>query len=322
LVILESTMPTSQSEATRAEYAARMNRVVEHIQTHLDEPLDLERLAAIACFSPFHFHRLFTAWMGETLQAFVHRLRLERAALALVFNPRKSVTEIALDCGFSGSSTFARAFKAAYGLSASDWRKRKICQTDRKPWEAEGAGMAGSSDTRDPRVLRKENAMTHFPIDIQVRTLQPTTLAYLRHVGPYKGNVDLFRRLFGQLMAWAGPRGFLEPEPRLLSLFLDNPNLTPAAKHRLEVAVVVPPGTAPDGPIGIKTLEGGLYALGRAWVRGDQYAEPWDALVGDWLPGSGYQPDHRPALEFYLNNPEADPEGRYHLEIGLPVKLL
>ena len=51
-------------------------------------------------------------------------------------------------------------------------------------------------------------------------------------------------------------------------------------------------------------------------------AAQWDALVGDWLPGSGYQPDQRPAMEFYLNDPDSDPEGRYHVEICLPVRSL
>lgn len=104
-------MVAGVSEATRREYAARMNRVVDHIQCHLAEPLDLERLAAVACFSPFHFHRLFHAWMGETLQVFVHRVRLERAAQLLVFDRLKSISDAALDCGFSSASAFARAFK-------------------------------------------------------------------------------------------------------------------------------------------------------------------------------------------------------------------
>jgi len=115
------------SESTRQEYAARMNRVVDHIQSHLSESLDLEKLAGIACFSPFHFHRLFRAWMGETLQGFVHRLRLERAASELVFDLRKSITAIALDCGFSSSAAFARAFKEAFGVSATEW----ICRVRR-----------------------------------------------------------------------------------------------------------------------------------------------------------------------------------------------
>src|SRR5580700_7656659 len=102
------------TESTRNEYAARMNRDMDYLQEHLADPLDLERLAAVACFSPFHFHRLFSAWMGETLQVFVHRLRLERAAQLLVFNRVRSISDIALECGFSSSSAFARAFKTGF----------------------------------------------------------------------------------------------------------------------------------------------------------------------------------------------------------------
>jgi AraC family transcriptional regulator len=302
------------SEATRREYAARMNRVVDHIQLHLADPLDLEQLAAVACFSPFHFHRLFHAWMGETLQAFIHRLRLERAAQLLVFNRLTSISDIAMECGFSSASTFARAFKAAYGVSASDWRKRKICQANRKPCEAGEDGSMGFS--------KRENPMNNVTLDVQVGRLAPATIAYLRHVGPYKGDTALFRRLFEQLLAWAGPRSFMGPETRYLSLFQDNPNLTPAAKQRMEVALTVPAGTTPSGAIGIKTTDGGLYATARVRVRIEEYAAQWDALVADWLPGSDYQPDHRPAMEFYLNDPATDPERKYHVEICLPIRPL
>jgi len=97
-------------------------------------------------------------------------------------------------------------------------------------------------------------------------------------------------------------------EPRYLSLFQDNPNLTASARQRLEVALVVPPGTKPTGEVGVRGFEGGLYATARVRVPIEEYAAQWDALVGDWLPDSGYQPDHRPAMEFYLNNPEVDPK--------------
>jgi AraC family transcriptional regulator len=315
-------MPTNASESTRREYAARINRVVDHIQSHLAEPLDLEYLASIACFSPFHFHRLFHAWMGETLQAFVNRLRLERAAKLLVFDRQESITYIALDSGFSGSNTFARAFKAAFGISASEWRKRKMCQASRKMWEEDRVDFTGFSESPDPVIRSKEISMINFPLEVQVRNLQPTTLAYIRHVGPYMGNTALFRRLFSQLFAWAEPRGFMTPDTRCLSLFQDNPNLTPAAKHRMEVAITVPPNTAPDGEIGIKLLDEGLVAIARVSVLIHQYSQPWHALMADWLPQSGYQPDHRPAMEFYLNNPDKDPEGKYLLDICLPVRPL
>ncbi|MGJ5819126.1 AraC family transcriptional regulator [Paludibaculum fermentans] len=310
------------SESTRREYAARMNRVVDHVQAHLTEPLDLERLAAVACFSPFHFHRLFSAWMGETLQSFVHRLRLERAAQLLVFHRLRSISDIAVECGFSSASAFARAFKAGYGVPAGEWRNRKICQTNSKPCEAETPASLGFSKLPGHPARHQEHPMTNTTLHVQVRRLAPLTIAYLRHIGAYKGDTELFRRLFTKLFTWAGPRGLMPPDFRYLSLFQDNPNLTPAARQRLEVALVVPAGTAPSGEIGVRTLEGGLYATAQVRVQLQDYAAQWDALVADWLPASGYQPDHRPAMEFYLNNPDTDPEGRYHIEMCLPLRPL
>ncbi|MDP9169200.1 MAG: AraC family transcriptional regulator [Acidobacteriota bacterium] len=291
-----------------------MNRVVDYIQKHLADPLDLVELAGVACFSPFHFHRLFRGWMGEPLQAFVNRLRLERAAQLLVFDQFRSISEIGAECGFSSSGTFARAFKQGFGMPAGEWRKRKICETNRKSCEAGEDAL--------PAFSKAVNPMIKTSLQVRVRRLAPETIAYIRHIGPYKGDTELFKRLFGRLFAWAGARGLMGAQPRYLSLFQDNPNLTPASRQRLEVALIVPPGTAPSGEVGIRRLEGGLYATARVHVLLEDYAGQWDALVGDWLPGSGYQPDNLPAMEFYLNNPEEDPEGRYDVEICLPVRPL
>ena len=134
---------------TRSEYVARINRVVDYIESHLTEELSLEVLAKVACFSSFHFHRIFAAVTGETLNNFVRRLRVEKAAGQLLANPGKSVTEVALDCGFSGSSAFARVFKESFGMSALEWLRaspedrdaaqadRKIGQSFRKQWQAQ-----------------------------------------------------------------------------------------------------------------------------------------------------------------------------------------
>lgn len=214
------------SESTRKEYAARMHRVVDYFQAHLSEPLDLDRIAAVACFSSFHFHRLFAAWMGETLQTFVQRLRLERAAQTLVFDRTKSVSEIALDSGFASAGTFARAFKGAFRMAASEYRKNNKCLPDSNPGEAGEWELLSFSKASGPTARNKENSMTR---------------PRLRHIGPYKGDTALFRRLFEKLFAWAGPRGLMVPGMRYLSVMQDNPNLTPAAKQRLEVALIVPP---------------------------------------------------------------------------------
>src|SRR6266852_4634364 len=110
---------------SRAEYDGRMHRVLEHIDRRLDQPLDLETLADVAFFSPYHFHRLFSAWMGETLGDYLRRRRLEVAAMRLAAQPRLSVLEVSLSVGFGSAEAFARAFKAHFKYSPTSWRMQQ-----------------------------------------------------------------------------------------------------------------------------------------------------------------------------------------------------
>ena len=95
---------------TQRDYAERILKVLVHIQNHLDDPLDLDRLAALAFFSPFHFHRVFRGMVGEPVREHVRRLRLERAAHQLKIGDQ-SVTQIAFDAGYDTHEAFTRAFK-------------------------------------------------------------------------------------------------------------------------------------------------------------------------------------------------------------------
>jgi len=69
---------------TKRDYAKRMLDIVSYIQRHLGDEITLDELADIACFSKYHFHRIFTGMMGETLKKYIRRLRLERAAMNLI----------------------------------------------------------------------------------------------------------------------------------------------------------------------------------------------------------------------------------------------
>src|SRR5262245_1458709 len=109
-------------DRNRVEYEKRVNRVIDHVRQHLGEELTLASLARVAAFSPFHFHRVFHAIAGETLFGFIHRQRIEKAAGALLSGRDRSVLEVALDHGFSSAATFARAFRAHFGMSATQWR--------------------------------------------------------------------------------------------------------------------------------------------------------------------------------------------------------
>jgi AraC family transcriptional regulator len=109
------------SGADRREYERRVNRVMDHVRAHLAEPLTVADLAAVAAFSPFHFHRVFRAIADETLFGFVQRVRLERAA-AMLRHGDASVLAIALDHGFTSAAAFARAFRTHFRMTATAWR--------------------------------------------------------------------------------------------------------------------------------------------------------------------------------------------------------
>src|SRR6185369_15526264 len=131
-------MPRRKPEAN-TEYTRRIDWVIDHVRENLDRQLKLEELAKVACFSEFHFHRIFGAVTGETLKDFTNRVRLEKAARLLRFSGR-SLTDIAMDCGFSSSATFSRAFRAGYDTTASLYRKTGVIKKS-KIREARGTGQ-------------------------------------------------------------------------------------------------------------------------------------------------------------------------------------
>lgn len=315
----------STAISPRDEYLSRIHRVQDHIERHLTEELRLEELARVACFSPFHFHRVYAAMTGETIREFVARLRLERAASALLRQPERSVTAIALDCGFGGSAAFARAFRAAYGTTASAFRKNG--KAVRKPGEERGTAADYGRDVGGPdgpAAARRDATMNAKQMkaadEIRVADLAAFTVAYVRHVGPYAGNAGLFDRLFGRLGQWAGPRGLMGPEARWLAIFHDDPEITPAEKLRVSACLAVPAGTAGERDVSVMEIPAGRAAIGRFTIRDPaDYGATWNWLMGEWLPQSGYEPDERPCYEVYLSPPGAK---EAIVELVQPVKAL
>src|SRR5580698_705178 len=110
-------VPNAKTQAS-SEYSRRIDRVIDYLRENLHRPVKLAELAHVACFSEFHFHRIFGAISGETLNNFTNRLRLEKAARLLRYSDQ-SLTDIALDCGFSSSAAFSRAFRSGYDTSPS-----------------------------------------------------------------------------------------------------------------------------------------------------------------------------------------------------------
>jgi AraC family transcriptional regulator len=104
------------------DYYERIDDVKHYIREHIDEPLKREALAAVAGFSVPHFHRIFTACVGENIASYVRRVRMERAGRKLRMGA-VDITEVALAAGYATHAAFGKAFKQQFGLSPSEFRQ-------------------------------------------------------------------------------------------------------------------------------------------------------------------------------------------------------
>jgi AraC family transcriptional regulator len=317
------------TDRNRAEYVRRVNRVLDHIRAHRAEELSLEQLAAVASFSPFHFHRVFKSIVGENLREHIQRTRLESAATALVTRPHLDVLEVALENGFNSASAFARAFKERFGMSASEWRQgcgplgSKEGGSDRKP------GIADGKDGKAPPHQQGQDAFEpgndagdpkETTMDVKIETVPPCRVAYLRYIGPYApaGISDVWHRL----AHWAGPRELWGDDRICLGIPHDNPHVTDPSKCRYDAAVVVPAGIDATGEVNVIDLPGGKYAVARFVGKPWEVGAVYDRLFAEWLPRSGYQPDDRFILERYRGQAFDAATGNFTCDVCAPVRPL
>jgi len=281
---------------TRTSYQERILRVLVHIQQHLDDPLHLEELARIACFSPYHFHRIFRGMVGESLASHVRRLRLERGALKLK-QTRTAVIDIAFDAGFQTAESFTRAFKEQFGCSPSAYRKRGTSQmkSSHNPLSTFNNG-------------RKQ--------EVEVVTLPERRVLFVRHIGPYAE----CGRAWDALCMWAGSRGYLQPGVEFIGLCHDDPDVTPSGNIRYDACIGIDRDIAPEGIIGTQVLAGGLFARTTHFGSYARLSETYAMLCGQWAPANNVELRSLPSREIYLNNPDDTAENDLITDIYVPIE--
>lgn len=274
---------------TLDDYKRRMLQVLVYIQQHLDETLSLDELARVACFSPFHFHRVFRGMVGEPVKEHVRRLRLERAAHRLKLSPN-SVTDIALDAGYLSHEAFTRSFKSAFGMSPSNFRLVRGVEFTEVP-----SGIHYS----DPPSKRFRTLSRGGKMKVEIKTLKPMRVAFMRHTGPY-GEVG---KVWDQFLTVMGKDGYLGGNPMMLGICHDDPEITPKEMIRYDACLAVDDEFVPSEGIGVQTVAGGEYAVTTHTGPYDQLGKTYAEFLGQWLPRSGRELANAPSFEVYLNEP-------------------
>src|SRR5918999_1285560 len=181
---------------TLSYYQQTVQRAIELIARRLDDALDLESIAAEACLSPFHFHRVFRGMVGETPLELTRRLRLERAAWQLT-QTNRTITAVAFDAGYEAHEAFTRAFRAAYATSPSGFRQSK----QRRFVISAPCGIHFDPDGAVGSFVPRNSGGQNM--DVAIETMPDLRVGAVRHVGPYMQINRAFTRL-GEIVNTAG----------------------------------------------------------------------------------------------------------------------
>jgi len=327
-------MNKSKSKSkTQAEYIRRINMAFEFIDNHIDQTLRLEEIAKASHFSPYHFHRIFHAMVGETVNDYVTRKRMEKAASRLIYKPELSVTDVAEAGGFSTGANFSKAFKLYFGVSPTELRKpnfnndqgeksgnrdnSKIGKIYRKYGKAFNPQDHYSQFVTDTAVF-DPNKLKELLMKIKVEDMQEKQIAYLTSPNGYE--LDSVYSTWDKIINWAKDKGIDERQERRFAICHDNPMITPEDKCRYDASIVVNPDVKVSAPYGKSVIPSGKYAIAYYIDTSDKISNFMTELCSQWFPNSGYEPDDFPPIFNYLNDSKQD--GYVEMDVYIKVKEL
>ena len=282
-----------------------MQRVLDHIDRHLDDTLDLAAVSGVAAFSPFHFHRQFTATFGLSVHRYVQLARMKRASYELAYRDAQSVTEVAMGAGYDAPDAFARAFRQRFGQAPSSFR------TD-PDWKAWLSAFEPFEDARS-KLMPK----TWTSDDVTIRDVPPTPVAIMEH----RGDPATIGSTIGRFIAWRRAAGLPPKTSATFNIFHCDPRTTPPADYRMDLCAGTDrPIEAHGERVEAGTIPGGRCAVLRVTGDIDDLEPAALYLYRDWLPDSGEEArDHPLYCQRLALFPDV-PEHEAVAELFLPLR--
>ncbi len=284
---------------TKEDYTGRIERVVEYIDKHLGEEMDLKKLAELSNFSEYHFHRIFKAFRHETLLAYIIRKRLETAA-HLLHHSELPIESIAYNVGYEMPSSLSKSFKQCYGISPTAYRNNKHYN-------------------KNYLIMKQEAVNPEFKLKApKIVELDNKAVIYISLTGAYS-ELD-FPGTFTKLWNFVKEHKLFTAGIEHIGLYYNNPKVTDSSKLRSDVCLTVHKPVQPQGEVAVKEIPGGKYAVFTHIGPYNNVGVVYDAIFAEWLPAGGCELRDLPVFEKYCNNPTSTAPEKLKTEIYVPIQ--
>lgn len=284
---------------TKQNYFERINVVISYINNHLNESLDLEKLAELGYYSPFHFNRIMRAYLGESLGSYVIRIRIETAAKLLRYT-ELPIGEIAFKVGYENQPSFCKAFKKRFGISAFEFRQNNNAIIHLNKTISKTEEMKNLKST-EPKIK-----------DVKARKV-----IYAQARGQYDKSTA---EAWNAVCSFAQKKKLFGFGTEMIGISYDDPTITDSEKLRYDACIVVSKNIEPEGIIGTKEISGGKYAVFTHLGSYEQLTNSYNYIFGEWIKETKLELRDIPSLEKYLNSPDKTKPEKLQTEIWVPVK--
>ncbi|MFW5887151.1 MAG: AraC family transcriptional regulator [Bacteroidota bacterium] len=278
------------------EYNKAINQSIDYINRHLNESIDLKKIANISNVSGFHFHRIFKTYIGESVGTYISRLRLEKAAQKLQITD-STLAEIAEKTGYQSQYSLSKAFKKHFGVTPSAFKNiqtyfsSQISKTEHEPLELH------------PNIVHIENK----------------NLVYIRIIAKYGSELD-YRTAWKKLWQYAKQKNIVNEKSEFIGLSFDDPNITKHEQCRFYACISTGKPLKPEGEFGLQAIENGKFAVFTHQGSYSGLNRLYRSIYLDWLPNTNKKLRHSIPFEKYLNNPDKVKEDDLLTEIYIPIK--
>jgi AraC family transcriptional regulator len=282
-------------EDTVKDYQEKINRVLTYINNHLFEEMNVESIASVSHFSMFHFHRIMRAYLNEPLWSYIIRLRMEGAARLLELTD-EAINEIGFKTGYENPPAFSKAFKNHFGITPLEYRNNKA--------------NAKINLIINPQIFITMKAP-------KIKEIKAMKVIYIQSVGEYGG--EKMDETWKKLFDFVKKNKLFSFGMDCIGVGHDDPNITEPSKCRYDACLTIKKEVKPEGEVGVKTIEGGKFAIFRHAGSYDELGNVYNEIYHNWIPENKIELRDVPNFEIYVNNPNRTKPENLKTDIYVPI---